>query len=130
MTTLPKHLLPDSLLQIAEYCDEATMWAILGEYGGGHLWVPVAVNPEHRLSVLLGHAAACKFCEAFGGEYFRHIPNAAAARREIRDEQIRSEAAAGADNFTLCRKYGLSERAIIRIKGQDKPVPLNFDLFE
>lgn len=130
MSTLPKHLLPESLLQIADYCGEATMWAILGEYGGGHLWVPVSVTPEHRLSVLLGYDAACKLCEAFGGEFFRHIPNATAAKREIRDEQIREEAAAGAGNFELCRKYGLSERQIIKIKGAARPVPLNFDLFE
>jgi len=129
MNDLPRHLLPASLLQIADYCGEAVMWAIWSEYGGGHLSVPVQATPAHSLSQLLGFAAACRFCQAFGGELLT-IPKAEAAKRAVRNERIRQDRREGLDNFSLCRKYGLTERQIIAICQAEEPVMFNMDLFE
>ncbi|WP_446807981.1 Mor transcription activator family protein [Methylomonas sp. 2BW1-5-20] len=129
-TPLPKHLLPDSLLQIAEYCGEETMWLIWRAYGGGHLTVPVNVTPDHRLAELLGMELAAKFCEMFGGATVYQIPKAHAAMLAMRNERIRHDRSNGMDNFRLCRKYGLTERQIITIVGQVTPAAINFDLFE
>lgn len=129
MTDLPKHLLPASLLQIAEYCGEATMWAIWRAYGGGHLSVPLQAAPEHGLSQLLGYPAACQFCLAFGGELL-NIPKGESARRTVRNERIREDRRAGMDNFGLCRKYGLTERQISAICQTDNPQGPNLDLFD
>jgi len=129
MSELPKHLLPASLLQIAEYCGETTMWAIWSAYGGGHLSVPMQVSPDHALSQLLGYVAACKFCQAFGGELLS-IPKAEAAKRAVRNVRIRQERLEGQDNFSLCRKYGLTERQIITICQADEVPVLNMDLFD
>ncbi|MCL7422527.1 MAG: hypothetical protein M8364_16675 [Methylobacter sp.] len=129
MTDLPRHLLPASLLLIAEYCGETTMWAIWSEYGGGHLSVPERATPEHSLSQLLGYAAARKFCQAFGGELL-NIPKAAAAKRAVRNECIRRDRRNGMGHFALCRKYGLTERQIIAICQAGEPKAFNFDLFD
>ena len=129
MSELPKHLLPKSLLQIAEYCGETTMWVIWSAYGGGHLSVPERVAPEHGLSQLLGYANASRFCQAFGGEIM-NIPKADAAKRSVRNKQIRQYRRDGWSNFNLCRRYGLTERQIIAICQADEVVVVNFDLFE
>lgn len=129
MTELPKHLLPASLRQIADYCGEATMWAIWSAYGGGHLSVPERVRPEHGLSQLLGLPGARRFCQAFGGEILT-IPKAEAAKRAVRNECIRRDRRGGMSNFGLCRKYGLTERQIITICQANEPVAINFDLFD
>lgn len=129
-TPLPKHLLPDSLLQIAEYCGEETMWIIWKAYGGGHLTVPKNITPDHRLAELLGMELATKFCEMLGGADVYQIPKAHAAMLAMRNERIRHDRFIGMDNFALCRKYGLTERQIITIVGQSAPVDPNYSLFD
>lgn len=126
---LPKHLLPASLLQIAEYCGEDTMWTVWGAFGGGRFFVPEHVTPEHRLSDLLGYAVACKFCETFGGELLT-IPKADAAKRAVRNQMIRQAKAEGLDNFTLARRYNLTDRQIMEICKAEEPVSVNCDLFD
>ena len=105
------------------------MWAIWSAYGGGHLSVPVQVTPEHALSQLLGVPGSAKFCQAFGGELLS-IPKAEAAKRAVRNVRIRQERLQGLDNFSLCRKYGLTERQIISICQADEIPVLNMDLFD
>jgi len=129
MTKLPKHLLPAGLLLIAEYCGDDVMWAIWQAYGGGRLSVPMSVDAEHPLAVLLGLAAAIKFCEAFGGELL-NIPKAERAKRAVRDELIRTDRLAGSTLFALARKYNLTDRQIMSICSMTPQPAINFDLFE
>lgn len=129
MTTLPAHLLPQSLLTIADYCGEDVMWAIWENYGGGRLHVPMTATPEHKLSDLLGFANACRFCEQFGGEMLT-IAKADHARRAVRNELIRQARREGIDNLTLARRFNLTDRQIMQICKAYAPAVMNFDLFE
>lgn len=129
MSQLPRHLLPESLRTLAEYCGDDVMWLMWQEFGGGRLHVPLAVNPDHRLSQLLGFANACQLCEQFGGEFLT-ISKAESARRAVRNELIRQAKREGADNFSLARKYNLTDRQIITICSDDAPACCNLDLFE
>jgi len=126
---LPMHLLPGSLRQIAEFCGDDIMWGIWRHYGGGHLSVPKQVQAEHHLAQVLGVANAVTFCQAFGGELM-NIPKAEAAKRAVRNAFIKADKVAGLDNFTLCRKYNLTERQISTICQAQPPKVANYDLFE
>ncbi|MDP2202432.1 MAG: Mor transcription activator family protein [Methylicorpusculum sp.] len=128
-TPMPRHLLPPSLLQIADYCGEAVMWKVWSYYGGGHLFVPMRCGPDHQLSTLLGVSDAVKFCEVFGGDTLT-IPKAESAKRAVRNGLIRQARLDGADNFTLCRRFGLTERQIVSICGQPQLPQVNLDLFD
>lgn len=130
MSELPRHLLPASLLEIAEYCGDDTMWKIWGAYGGMRLSVPINMTPEHSLSQLLGYEAACQFSKVFGGAEPLRIARAEAARRAVRNEMMRQDHREGMSFANLVRKYELTERQISTIINAVEPVRLNMDLFE
>ena len=127
MTQLPRHLLPVSLLQIADYCGDTVMWTLWEQYGGCHLRVPMRYDAAHPLNTPLGAVGLARLVDAFGGEIL-NIPRADAARRAVRDELIRNARAEGADLATLARRFTLTERQISTIcRARDSPV--NHDLF-
>jgi len=130
MSELPRHLLPGSLLEIAEYCGDDTMWLIWSAYGGMRLSVPANMTPEHPLSQLLGYPAACQFSKVFGGAEPLTIAKAEAARRAVRNEMIRQDHLAGFTMGNLVRKYKLTDRQISTIIHAVEPMMLNMDLFE
>lgn len=129
MSSLPRHLLPQSLQTIADYCGETVMWTIWEHFGGGRLHVPLRVEPDHRLSELLGFAAASAFCQQFGGEFLT-IAKAESAKRAVRNELIRQAKREGLDNFTLARRFNLTDRQIMEICKAEAPIVMSFDLFE
>jgi hypothetical protein len=128
-TKLPRHLLPESLLQIAEHCGDDVMWKIWERYGGGRLYVPDSVTPEHELSQLLGYPDACRFCANFGREQIA-IAKADSAKIAVRDALIRQAKQEGVSNLTLARRHNLTDRRIMEICRADAPPSMNFDLFE
>lgn len=130
MSTLPRHLLPQSLMVLSEYCGDEVMWLLWENYAGGRLHVPLSVSNEHALSALLGYANACLLCEKFGGENLV-IAKAESAKRAVRNALIREAKAQGLDNFTLARRFGLTDRQIMTICQTSEPEPvLNLDLFD
>ncbi|MDI1278061.1 Mor transcription activator family protein [Methylobacter sp.] len=130
MSELPRHLLPASLLEIADYCGDDTMWKIWSAYAGMRLSVPMTMTPEHPLSQLLGYAAACQLSQAFGGAEPLTIARAEAARRAVRNEMMRQDHREGMSHCHLVRKYGLTDRQISTIINAVEPLMLNMDLFE
>ncbi|HEY8037961.1 MAG TPA: Mor transcription activator family protein [Methylobacter sp.] len=130
MSDLPRHLLPASLLEIAEYCGDEVMWKLWSAYGGMRVSVPVHMIPEHPLSQLLGYPAACQLSEVFGGAEPLTIVKAEAARRAVRNEMIRQDHREHMSMHNLVRKYGLTERQLSTIINAVEPLMLNMDLFE
>ncbi len=126
---LPRHLLPESLLQIADYCGDDIMWKVWKHYGGGRLYIPAQVSPDHELSELLGFADACLLCQAFPGENMR-IDKAQEAQNYVRDTLIRQAKDGGVRNIELVRRFRLSDRRIQQIKAMDESASMNFDVFE
>jgi hypothetical protein len=129
MTELPLHLLPPKLREIAEYCGIETAMLLLEHAGGGHVKVPLPENLHglHQLVEWLGAERARAFCDNFCGETIQ-IPLAKAAIRVVRNKKIREERQAGASLFTLARRYGMTERGILKIVGHEKD-DRQFDLF-
>jgi hypothetical protein len=129
MIDLPLHLLPPKLREIAEYCDVETALLLLEHAGGGHIKVPLPKNLHalHQLVEWLGPERARVFCDNFSSETIQ-IPRAQAALRVIRNKKIREEREAGASLFVLARRYGMTERGILKIicHAQDDQ---QFDLF-
>jgi len=129
MNTLPAHLLPDSLKTIADYCGEEIMWTIWEHYAGGRLHVPIHPDSNHKLIDILGYAGAIQFCSQFGGEFLR-IDKAENAKRAVRNTLIRQAKAEGLDNFTLARRFNLTDRQIMKICAASDEPAVNFDLFD
>lgn len=128
MTQLPRHLLPASLLQLADYCGDDVMWALWDSHGGGHLRIPLRYDAAHPLNARLGPVGFARLVDSFGGEILT-IPRADAARRAVRDALIRQGRAAGRTLFELARQYQLTERQITTIcRARDSPI-VNGDLF-
>lgn len=127
-TQLPRELLPESLLTIAEHCNDDIMWKIWELYGGGRLHVPLSVTEDHTLSRLLGYRDACLLCEQFGGEQLT-IAKAEAAKRAVRNALIRQGKRNGLSNLTLARQFKLTDRQVMTICNDDQPAFSNLDLF-
>lgn len=130
MTALPRHLLPGSLLRLAEYCGDDVMWAVWEHYAGCTVYVPRTVEAHHPLRALLG-AKAWRLAEAFGGEFLT-IPRAEAARRAVRDARMRQDRKTGAPLCELARRYQLTERQVSTILHAQAAgrVTRQVDLFE
>lgn len=129
MHPLPRHLLPPKLLEIAEYCGDKTAMALLENYGGGHLCVPQQVDILHRLSEILGMAAANAFCQAFAGEIIQ-VPKAAKAIRALRNAEIRRLRNEGEPLFNVARKVGLTERQVLTICNGPAEACRQADMFD
>jgi hypothetical protein len=114
MYQLPRHLLPEKLKEIAEYCGDQTAMDLLQHYGGGHLCVPQQVDAMHQLSQVLGPKAAAVFCRNFAGETIQ-IPKAAKALRTLRNTEIRRLRKEHEPLFNVARQFGLTERQVLTI---------------
>lgn len=112
--SLPPHLIPARLQEIAEYCGEHTALALLLHYPGVHIRVPKTPHATHKLAELLGPTAFAKLCEMYGDEVIS-IPRAAAAIRAARNQQILTDFASRMTQASIALKYGMTERQINHI---------------
>jgi hypothetical protein len=129
MYQLPRHLLPEKLKEIADYCGDQTAMDLLQHYGGGHLCVPQQVDALHQLSQVLGPKAAAVFCQNFAGETIQ-IPKAAKAFRTLRNAEIRRLRKEREPLFNVARKFGLTERQVLTIcNNMDEEDYQQVDLF-
>jgi hypothetical protein len=129
MIDLPLHLLPPKLREITEYCGAETALLLLEHAGGRYVSVPYPehLHALHQLVEWLGVERAGVFCRQYAGELIQ-VPKAAAAIRAIRDQKIRDDRRAGASLGSLARRYGLTQRQITTIVGQETD-DRQFDLF-
>lgn len=129
MTNLPRHLLPESLHTIAVACGDEVMWAVWERYGGGRLHIPRKLDPGHPLAQSLGCEIAQRLSAEFGGEFLT-IPRALVARRAVRNALIRAGRTQGCNNFTLARRFEMTDRQISKICRAVEPPAVNADLFD
>jgi Mor family transcriptional regulator len=111
-------MLPPILQRIEQRVGLAATMAIVEQYGGVRLYVPLNPAPDHPLAKLIGLDKAQALAPEFGAEEHFPIPKAERALRALRDARIR------ADRQTktirqLAREYGLIERRIHQILGED-----------
>ena len=112
--------LPASLQAIVELIGLPATLKLVEVYGGVRLWVPKKFDPDHPLVKLLGHAHAAKLCETYGGDEHFDIPRALAAIRAARNARMRNDRSMGATHRELALRYGLIERQVRNILGDDE----------
>jgi len=84
------------------------------------MYVPKRFDPDHPIVKLLGHAAAAKLIEAYGGLEHFDLPKGEVAIKACRDRQLRADRAAGLTYATLALRYALTERQIRNICGPEE----------
>ena len=109
-------LLPGALREIAELIGLPAALTLSRVYGG--LYVPRRYDPEHPLVKLLGHQAAIRLIDNYGGLEHFDVPMAASVTRELRNRAIRRDRARGDSCSTLARRYQMTERTIWTILAQ------------
>lgn len=91
--------------------------AVVREWGGVPLWVPQVIRPGHPIAAALGLDTARRLATWCGGETLR-VPIAAAPRRAVRDDAIRSERARGVPAAELARRHNITVGRIYQILKQ------------
>jgi hypothetical protein len=117
--SLEARYLPPILQEIAALIGLPATLQIIAAYGGTRLYVPKRFDPDHPLVKLVGHAAAAKMVEIYGGMDHFDIPAARRAAEAVRNERIRAERRDGATQARLAVKWGISERWIRTIVGPE-----------
>jgi hypothetical protein len=98
--------------EIVDAIGEDGAHALIKQYGGTRLFVPLSIPDGHRLVVLLGMESAQKLCASFGGQEHFDIPLGAARKRARRNAQIYADRADGMSVPGVARKYHMSERGV------------------
>jgi hypothetical protein len=102
---------PGVLHEIVQMIGEEGTAALVAQYGGTRIYISSTLKPEHPLCSLLGHEAAQKISDEFGGLSVE-IPRGVGLQRERRNLLIVADSAAGISQRLLALKYHLSERCI------------------
>lgn len=87
---------------------------LIRAYGGRRLYIPRKADPEHPLSLTVGHAAATHLADLYPGERLE-LPDEQSSILDLRNRRIVAEHRRGRDVRALARDYGLSARMIRKI---------------
>lgn len=104
-------LLPPVLRELAAQLGVAPITRLVEAHGGTRIYVPHAVDEEHRLVAVLGLAPARALCAALGGDYL-DVPRCLRAAKHLRDQALIRDARAGMTQRELALKYGMTERNV------------------
>ncbi|MEM7399292.1 MAG: Mor transcription activator family protein [Pseudomonadota bacterium] len=117
--SVPVELLPNSLQEMINVIGLPNTWKIVEKFGGVRLWVPGKFTPSNSLSPVIGHDAARALIERFHNEELS-VPRCVEAIRAVRDAAICEAMANGETAASQARHYGLTERAIFKIKARQQ----------
>lgn len=120
---IDERLLPGIVREFADLIGLAATLKLVEHYPGIPMWVPVKWDCAHVLVKIIGHDAAMKLIENYGGESYP-MPKCEEAIRFIRNTQIR---ASDKSQRQLAIEFRLTVRQIRNIQsgvefddGQDK----------
>lgn len=102
---------PSVFQEIKEMIGDQATAKLVAQHGGGRLYIPGTLKPEHPLFQLLGQENARRLSGEFGGLRVE-IPLAFMLRIEQRNKLILADCAAGMSQRELALKYHLTERSI------------------
>ena len=119
LAEIESRYLPGILREIAALIGLPATLILVRSYGGIRLYVPKQFDPSHPIVKLVGHEAAMKLVETYGGDEHFDIPKGEIAVKAARDKQIRAERAGGATHARLAVKHDLTERQIRNICGPE-----------
>jgi len=110
---IPYEHYPDSVVDLINIFGLPATMRFIDEFGGlTQLYVPKKITPDHPISKAVGHDAAVKLSEQYGGDSVRNIPLCKDGLRRLRDIEICRRRNGGALPKNLARDYGMTERAI------------------
>lgn len=120
--------LPRTLQDVVQEIGLACTLALVREYGGVRLYVPIAehIDETHNLAKVLGLAAARRLAMRWGGDSI-DLPVAAAYLRAIRDQALK--AAKDRSASELARDFHTTRRHVFRLKAKSEPARDQDDLF-
>ncbi len=129
MTDIDESLLPGVLREMNELIGITATMAIVQQFGGVRLYVPISIPSGHILINLVGIQNAEKLADRFGGQEHFDIPKAEAALRQVRDHEIKQHWPQLSQR-ELALKYRLTERRVREILGSEQPGSNQMRLFD
>lgn len=122
IATLPieTRYLPGVLKEVAALIGLPATLNLVRAYGGTRIYVPTRFDPDHPIVKLVGHEAAAKLIQTYGGWEHFDLPKADIAVKAARDNQIRRDRGLGATQAQLAVRYSLTERQIRNICGPEE----------
>ncbi|WP_019024078.1 MULTISPECIES: Mor transcription activator family protein [unclassified Thioalkalivibrio] len=87
---------------------------LIRAYGGRRLYIPRQADPEHPITLTVGHTAATQLCDQYPGTRL-DLPDEQTSLLELRNRRIVAESQRGRETRALARDYGLSPRMIRKI---------------
>lgn len=113
-----RHDLPAFAARVSELIGHrlalALMAHIHGTGGTGFMRIPRIVKPTHKLVGIIGHTAAEKLCEEFGGRVIR-LPRCDTLHRAKRNDEIKFMVEQGISKSVIARREKLTLRQIRNI---------------
>lgn len=85
---------------------------LVEHYKNGNMWVPKHYGPDHVLCKIIGHEAAIKLINSYGGDHIE-IPKCERALNIIRNTLIRQS---DKSNYQIAKDFDLTPRHIFNIK--------------
>lgn len=109
---IDERLLPGIVREISELIGLNATLKLVEHYPGIPMWVPVKFDPEHVLVKIVGHEAASKLVDNYGGESYA-MPKCMDAIRAVRNAKI---CASDKSQRQLAIEHGLTVRQIRNIQ--------------
>ncbi|MBF0415612.1 MAG: hypothetical protein HQL79_07570 [Magnetococcales bacterium] len=114
--------LPQSAIDLIEVIGTVATLTLMQRYGGITLALPRSIGADHDLSRLIGHDAARKLVEHWGGDRV-YIPKADNAVRCVRDQEMIRRYDAGDRPQELALEYKITDRHFWRVMKKPMLVP-------
>ncbi len=109
---LDERLLPGIVREIAALIGLSATLKLVEHYPGIPMWVPVKYDPDHALVKIVGHEAASKLVDNYGGESYQ-IAKCEHAIRAVRNTRICNS---DKSQRQLAIEHGLTIRQIRNIQ--------------
>lgn len=105
---------PRLISELAEAIGYQPTVRLIRAYGGRRLYVPRRADPEHPISLTIGHRAARRLTDLYAGDRLE-LPDEQTSILDLRNRRIVAEHKRGRQIRTLAAEYGLSPRMIRKI---------------
>jgi len=109
---IDERLLPGIVREIADLIGLHATLKLVEHYPGIEMWVPGNYDPDHVLVKIIGHEAASKLVDNYGGESYQ-MPKCVDAIRAVRNTRI---CASDKSQRQLAIEHGLTVRQIRNIQ--------------
>lgn len=111
-------LLPGVLQEFVRLIGLPATMLLVEKFGGLRIYIPLNPTPEHHFAQLIGFDKLQRLSAEYGREDHFELPKAERALLALRNAKIRADRATKSIR-QLASEYGMTERHIVRIIGDD-----------